>query len=325
MTKNAMHNDIMKAGSKDRPLMLALGSYVQWKSRIMDTLQQNQHTNNSDTELKMLETYDTIGADKKDLIDVEAEDVQIILTWIGNDIYSIVDACPNDKEIWRTRISRIGSTLDIHGLIQEVLPENDEDIGPSYDTKPLEKVDSNITPTSLNMSNNEGELKAKKLNNELKKANTSLANELEKYKHFKHKEEAELECAKSYGLLAETKMISKWHQDEAAREVYAVKQKFSKMEEQIFAHEIQILKCHLKRFTTSFANPMYLKKAQWEKPCLYKVVYDKNDLANMFAPETQGNDLLTDTNMVLASSSFLNFDMINMLSSKDIVNGLPKL
>ncbi|GKA99781.1 retrovirus-related pol polyprotein from transposon TNT 1-94 [Tanacetum coccineum] len=29
--------------------------------------------------------------------------------------------------------------------------------------------------------------------------------------------------------------------------------------------------------------------------------------------------------MVLASSSFLNFDTINMLSSKDIVNGLPKL
>ncbi|GKB86533.1 hypothetical protein Tco_0958805 [Tanacetum coccineum] len=156
---------------------------------------------------------------------------------------------------------------------QEVLLENNEDIGPSYDTKPLEKVDSNITPTLLNMSNNEGEVdkdvnehekervllaslnenmkldidESKKINNELKKANTSLANELEKYKHFKHKEEAELECAKSYGLLAETKMISKWHQDEAAREVYAVKQKFSKMEEQIFAHEIQILKCHLKR------------------------------------------------------------------------------
>ncbi|GJW82134.1 hypothetical protein Tco_0146109 [Tanacetum coccineum] len=31
----------------------------------------------------------------------------------------------------------------------------------------------------------------------------------------------------------------------------------------------------------------YLKKAQWEKPCLYNVQYDKNDLANMFAPESE--------------------------------------
>nr|GEX73288.1 hypothetical protein [Tanacetum cinerariifolium] len=33
-TSNALHNAIMEAGSKDRPLMLALGNYVQWKSRI---------------------------------------------------------------------------------------------------------------------------------------------------------------------------------------------------------------------------------------------------------------------------------------------------
>ncbi|GJZ68379.1 hypothetical protein Tco_0631619 [Tanacetum coccineum] len=34
----------------------------------------------------------------------------------------------------------------------------------------------------------------------------------------------------------------------------------------------------------SFVNPMYLKKAQSAKPCLYKVSYDKDDLANIFAP-----------------------------------------
>nr|GEW28770.1 hypothetical protein [Tanacetum cinerariifolium] len=33
-TSNTLHNAIMKAGSKDRPPMLALGNYVQWKSRI---------------------------------------------------------------------------------------------------------------------------------------------------------------------------------------------------------------------------------------------------------------------------------------------------
>ncbi|GJY90164.1 zf-CCHC domain-containing protein [Tanacetum coccineum] len=37
---------------------------------------------------------------------------------------------------------------------------------------------------------------------------------------------------------------------------------------------------------SSFANPLYLKKAQKEKAYLYNVKYDKNDLANLFAPES---------------------------------------
>nr|GEV67087.1 hypothetical protein [Tanacetum cinerariifolium] len=35
----------------------------------------------------------------------------------------------------------------------------------------------------------------------------------------------------------------------------------------------------------TFANPKYLKKAQSEKPCLYNVPFDKDDLANIFAPD----------------------------------------
>ncbi|GJV01607.1 hypothetical protein Tco_1335176 [Tanacetum coccineum] len=37
----------------------------------------------------------------------------------------------------------------------------------------------------------------------------------------------------------------------------------------------------------SFVNPKYVKKAQSEKPCLYKVPYDKYDLANIFAPNCE--------------------------------------
>nr|GEY23428.1 hypothetical protein [Tanacetum cinerariifolium] len=33
-TSNTLHNAIMEAGGKDHPPMLALGNYVQWKSRI---------------------------------------------------------------------------------------------------------------------------------------------------------------------------------------------------------------------------------------------------------------------------------------------------
>ncbi|GKD62124.1 hypothetical protein Tco_1299633 [Tanacetum coccineum] len=37
----------------------------------------------------------------------------------------------------------------------------------------------------------------------------------------------------------------------------------------------------------TFANPMYLKKAQSEKPCLYEIPYDKYDLGNIFAPDKE--------------------------------------
>ncbi|GJX10742.1 hypothetical protein Tco_0200601 [Tanacetum coccineum] len=33
----------------------------------------------------------------------------------------------------------------------------------------------------------------------------------------------------------------------------------------------------------TFENPMYLKKAQSEKPCLYEITYDKSNHANIFA------------------------------------------
>ncbi|GKB00754.1 hypothetical protein Tco_0828747 [Tanacetum coccineum] len=37
----------------------------------------------------------------------------------------------------------------------------------------------------------------------------------------------------------------------------------------------------------TFANPMYLKKAQSEKPCLYEISYDTSDLANKFTPDKE--------------------------------------
>ncbi|GJS93894.1 hypothetical protein Tco_0800862 [Tanacetum coccineum] len=37
----------------------------------------------------------------------------------------------------------------------------------------------------------------------------------------------------------------------------------------------------------SFANPKYLKNTQSKKPCLYQIPYDKDDLANIFAPNRE--------------------------------------
>ncbi|GKC13490.1 hypothetical protein Tco_1010272 [Tanacetum coccineum] len=37
----------------------------------------------------------------------------------------------------------------------------------------------------------------------------------------------------------------------------------------------------------TFANPMYLKKAQSEKPCLYEIPYDTSHPANRFIPDRE--------------------------------------
>ncbi|GJV68211.1 hypothetical protein Tco_1483720 [Tanacetum coccineum] len=55
----------------------------------------------------------------------------------------------------------------------------------------------------------------------------------------------------------------------------------------------------------TFANPMYLKKAQSKKPCLYEILYDTSDLANRFIPDRE--ETLT---LEQESRSKLNKDLV---------------
>nr|GEY21269.1 hypothetical protein [Tanacetum cinerariifolium] len=124
-TSNTLYNAIMEAGSKDHPPMLALGNYVQWKSKIkryIDTKPNHELIHYclenppykldwKDTEVaisegspitttkRIHETYKNVLQEIKDQLNVEAEAVQIILTGIDNDIYLIVDACPDACEM----------------------------------------------------------------------------------------------------------------------------------------------------------------------------------------------------------------------------------
>nr|GEX97495.1 hypothetical protein [Tanacetum cinerariifolium] len=119
-TSNTLHNAIMEAGSKDRPLMLAPGNYIKWKLRIkryIDTKPNRElihyFLENPPYELgwndkpvldsegnpttaiaRVFETYKNVTQEIRDQLNVEAEAVKIILTRIDNDIYSTVDACP---------------------------------------------------------------------------------------------------------------------------------------------------------------------------------------------------------------------------------------
>nr|GEU90000.1 hypothetical protein [Tanacetum cinerariifolium] len=116
----------MEAGGKDRPPMLAPGNYVQWKSRIkryIDTKPNHEliyyflknplykytwadkavlvtEGSSETTTERYMENYKNVSQDIRDQLNAEAEAVQIILTWIDNDIYSTVDACPNTCGMW---------------------------------------------------------------------------------------------------------------------------------------------------------------------------------------------------------------------------------
>nr|GEW80327.1 hypothetical protein [Tanacetum cinerariifolium] len=135
-TSNTLHNAIMEADGKDRPPMLAPGNYVQWKSRIkkyIDTKPNHElihyclknppykykwadkavpvtEGSTETTTKRYMENYKNVSQDIRDQLNAEAKAVQIILTGIDNDIYSIVDGCPNACEMWKA-IERLKQVL----------------------------------------------------------------------------------------------------------------------------------------------------------------------------------------------------------------------
>ncbi|GJU73353.1 retrovirus-related pol polyprotein from transposon TNT 1-94 [Tanacetum coccineum] len=64
-------------------------------------------------------------------------------------------------------------------------------------------------------------------------------------------------------------------------------------------------KCPTFNGRPTFANPMYLKKAQYEKPCLYEIPYDQSDPANRLIPDKE--EILT---LNEESRSKLNKDLV---------------
>ncbi|GJY08528.1 hypothetical protein Tco_0375582 [Tanacetum coccineum] len=113
-SSNALHNAIMEAGSKDRPPMLAPGNYVQWKSRIKRYIDTNLTVNSSTTISKIHHTRINGLRKQFQLLNVVLKQLQ---RGIYNDIYSIVDACPNACEMWKA-IERLkqGESINVQDL-----------------------------------------------------------------------------------------------------------------------------------------------------------------------------------------------------------------
>nr|GEX36822.1 integrase, catalytic region, zinc finger, CCHC-type, peptidase aspartic, catalytic [Tanacetum cinerariifolium] len=121
-----MHNNIMAAGSRDRPLMLAPGRYPQWRSRFLryvDTRPNGEAlrkcilsgpykpttmlvhavkaTDNSPAvaEHTTVETPTNMSPENKAYFLAEKGAIYLILTGIGDDIYSTVDAYQTAQEM----------------------------------------------------------------------------------------------------------------------------------------------------------------------------------------------------------------------------------
>nr|GEX21875.1 hypothetical protein [Tanacetum cinerariifolium] len=88
-----MHNNIMAAGSRDHPRMLAPRRYAQWQShflRYVDTKPKGE----------ALRKCILQGRYNKEHYQFEKEAIHLLLTGIGHEIYSTVDACKTAHDMW---------------------------------------------------------------------------------------------------------------------------------------------------------------------------------------------------------------------------------
>ncbi|GJQ97552.1 hypothetical protein Tco_0008691 [Tanacetum coccineum] len=114
-----MHNNIMAAGSRDRPPMLVTGRYAQWQSRFLRYI--NTRTNGVALRKCILEgpyepTTVTIPAVPA-TYDTPAEAIHLLLVGIGDEIYSTVDAFKTAHEMWISiKTLQQGESLNIQDV-----------------------------------------------------------------------------------------------------------------------------------------------------------------------------------------------------------------
>ncbi|GKB35468.1 hypothetical protein Tco_0880410 [Tanacetum coccineum] len=115
-----MHNNIMAVGSRDCLLMLVTRRYAQWRSRFLRSIDTRpkgdalrkcildgpyqptivtisvvpaKENSPEVPERTSVETVSTMSPENKDHYESEKEAIHLILTGIGDEIYSTVDAC----------------------------------------------------------------------------------------------------------------------------------------------------------------------------------------------------------------------------------------
>ncbi|GJS82610.1 hypothetical protein Tco_0749151 [Tanacetum coccineum] len=142
-----MHNNIMAAGSRDRPPKLATGRYAQWRSRFLRYIDTRSNddalkkcilegpytsstviipavpaTDNSPAvpERTIVETILNMSPENKAHFESEKEAIHLILTRIGDEIYSTVDACKTAHEICYDASQCLVSSTTSTRMVKEV-------------------------------------------------------------------------------------------------------------------------------------------------------------------------------------------------------------
>ncbi|GJZ63865.1 hypothetical protein Tco_0620286 [Tanacetum coccineum] len=95
-----MHNNIMAVGSRDRLPMLATGRYAQWRSRFLRCIDTRPNDDALRKCILEVETILNVSPENKAHFGSEKEAIHLILTGIGDEIYSTVDACKTAHEMF---------------------------------------------------------------------------------------------------------------------------------------------------------------------------------------------------------------------------------
>ncbi|GKA48629.1 retrovirus-related pol polyprotein from transposon TNT 1-94, partial [Tanacetum coccineum] len=142
-TDSQMHNNIMAAGSKDRPPMLGPGRYSQWRSRFLRYID----TKNNGEGLKKcilngpyvptsvliqavpaaegrpavqqhtaIETVLNMTPENKEHFQSEKEAIFLLLTGIGDEIYSTMMHATTSNEIWIALKAQQGESLNVQDV-----------------------------------------------------------------------------------------------------------------------------------------------------------------------------------------------------------------
>nr|GEV49041.1 hypothetical protein [Tanacetum cinerariifolium] len=299
-----------------------VSSIVEQKVRVVDDIGFDWNTmETSLPEHTIVETYKNITLEKYAYFDAEAEAIHMILSGIRDDIYSTVDACTTAKEMWIAieRKPKRAKDYAYHnqrkpkrakGQADKGVPLRAEKVStaetrPTFDAEPLEQVqpdddynvfatvrqhfeqpefinnthvvetfDSNVIPNSLDMCDNDDQAD-------------------------QNADEYEDECVMLANLIAnskldhdENKKILKQLNIANASLTHELNDCKSALVESNDIHDrcrsaLHDQEIELEKYKKPiFVNPKDLKKAQSEKPCLYKVPYDKDDPSNIFAPDS---------------------------------------
>ncbi|GJZ25728.1 integrase, catalytic region, zinc finger, CCHC-type containing protein [Tanacetum coccineum] len=132
-TDSQMHNNIMAAGSRDHPPMLATAVPATENSPIVP-----EHT--------IVETIMNMSPANKAHFESEKEAIHMILTGIGDEIYSTVDVCNTAHEMWEA-IERIQQAKNANPLALVATAQPHQD--PYYQTSKSHKSYAPTSRTSL--------------------------------------------------------------------------------------------------------------------------------------------------------------------------------